>query len=68
MNNRCKNCRIKDTRQDPDIWFNDLFNLSLDFKRVKEKHEKDKDEMKAHAFDVLSEDYKTLRVSCNVNI
>ena len=35
---RWNNCRIKDTIQDPDIWFNELFNLNLKFKKIKEKY------------------------------
>ena len=53
MNNRCKNCRIKDTIQDPDIWFNELFNLNLKLNKIRGEFEKDEDEMKAHVFDVL---------------
>ena len=28
-------CRIKDTIQDPDIWFNELFNLNLRLKKIR---------------------------------
>ena len=46
---------IKDTSQDPDIWFNELYNLNLYFKKIKDKYEKDEDEMKSHIVDVLPE-------------
>ena len=68
MNNRWKHCKIKDTSIDPDIWFNWLYNLNLDFKKIKEKYEKDEDKLKAHVFDLLPEEYKQVRVSCKVNI
>ena len=40
VTNMCNNCRIKDTSQDPDIWFNELYNLNLKFKKIKSKYEK----------------------------
>ena len=68
VTNRCNNFRIKDTSQDPDIWFNELFNLNLKFKNIKAKYNKDEYEMKSHVFDGLPEYYKPVRVSCNFNI
>ena len=62
------NCRIKDTSQDSDIWFNELFHLNLKLKKIKANYYKYEDELKAHVFDVLNEDYKPVRVSCNVSI
>ena len=53
VTNRWNNYKIKDTSLDPDIWFNELYNLSLKFKKTKENYEKDEDELKAHVFDVL---------------
>ena len=53
MANRWNNCGIKDTSQDPDIWFNEIFNLNLKFKKFKGKYDKYEDDMKAHIFDVL---------------
>ena len=66
--NRWNNCRIKDTSQDPYIWFNDIFNLSLKFKNIKAKYDKDGYDLKAHIFDVLPEDYKPMILSCYSNI
>ena len=43
VTNMCNNCRIKDTSQDPDIWFNELYNLNLKFKKIKSKYEKDEE-------------------------
>ena len=68
MTNIWINFRIKYTIQDNDIWFNELFIPNLKFKKIKGKYNKDKDELKAHVFDVLSEDYKPVRVSFNANI
>ena len=68
VTNRWNNCRIKGTSQDPYIWFNELYNLNPKFKRIKAKYKKYEDRLKAHAFDVLPEQYKPVRVSCNVNI
>ena len=31
----CNNFGIKDTSQDPDMWFNELYNLDLKFKKIK---------------------------------
>ena len=50
---RWNTCKIKDTRQDPDIWFNKIYNLNPDFKKTKKKYEKYEYETKAHLFDVL---------------
>ena len=55
VTNRWNNCSIKDTSQDTDIWFNDLFNLNLKFKKIKAGYEKYEDEHKEHFFDVLPE-------------
>ena len=52
---RWNNCKIKDTSLDPGIWFNELYNLNLQFKKIKAKYEKDEYELKAHVFDVLPE-------------
>ena len=62
------NYRIKETSQDPDIWFNELFNLNLKFNKIKAKYDKNEDQMKSYVFHVLPEYYKPVRVSCNVNI
>ena len=32
--NRWNTCKIKDTSQDPDIWFNELYNLNLKFNKI----------------------------------
>ena len=37
--NRCNTIRIKDTSQNPDIWLNELYNLSVNFKKTKYKYE-----------------------------
>ena len=43
VTNRWNNCRIKDTSQDQYIWFNELYNLNLKFKKIKAKYKKDED-------------------------
>ena len=68
VTNRYKNFSIKDTSQDHDIWFNEIFNLNPKLKKIKKKYEKYEDEMKALVCHVLPEDYKPARVSCNANI
>ena len=68
VTNRWNNCSIKDLIQDPDIWFNELYNLKLNFKKIKARYEKYEDELKAYISDVLSEEYKPFRVSCNINM
>ena len=68
LTNRCNNSKIKDTSQDPDIWFNDIYNLNLKFNNIKSKYNKYEDKIEARVFDVTSEEYKPVRVSCNVNI
>ena len=65
---RWKFFRIKETSQDPYIWLNELFNLNFKFKKNEGKYEKDEDEMKSYVFDILSEEYKLVRVLCDVNI
>ena len=55
VTNKCSKCRIRDTSQDPEIWYNELNNLNLDFKKIKDKYEKDEDEIKKYVFDVLPE-------------
>ena len=42
--------------------------MNLRFKSIKANDEKDEDKLKAHAFDVLTEEYKQVRLSCKVNI
>ena len=37
VTNRWNNCKKKDTSLDPDIWFNELYNLNLNFKKIKER-------------------------------
>ena len=54
---------IKDTSKYTDIWFNEIFNLNLKFNNIKEKYDKDEDKLKSHAFDILPEYYKPVRVS-----
>ena len=36
VTNRCNNCRINDTNQDLEIWFNELFNLNFKLKKIKQ--------------------------------
>ena len=48
ITNRWNNCSIKDTNQDPYIWFNELFNLNPKFKKIRAKHERYEYELKAH--------------------
>ena len=68
MTNRWNNCNIRNTSLDLYIWFNELYNLNLKFKDIKEKYEKYEDKPKAYIFNVLLEEYKQVRVPCNVNI
>ena len=63
VTNRWNNCRIKYTSLDPDIWFNQIHDLNLKFKKIKAKYEKYEDGIKAHVFDVLPEEHKQVRVS-----
>ena len=41
------------TRQDPDICFNEQYNLNLKFNNIKENYERYEDGMKAYVFDIL---------------
>ena len=50
---RWENCKIKDTSLDPDIWFNELYNINLKFNNIKAKYEKYEEKLKAHVFGVL---------------
>ena len=68
VTNSWNNCRTKYTSQDPGIWFNELYDISLNFKKIQEKYEKYEDAMKAHVSDILPEAYKPIIVSCNINI
>ena len=68
VTNRRSNYIIKGKIQDPKICFNELYNLNLRFKKIKAKYDKDEYEMKALVFDVLPEEYKPVRLSCNVKI
>ena len=58
----CKNFSTKDKIQDSDIWFSELFNLNLKFKKYKEKYVKDEDELESYVFDILPENNKPVRV------
>ena len=53
--NRWNNCKIKDTSIYPDIWFNELYNLNLNFKNIKVKYKKYEDKLNAHVLDFLPE-------------
>ena len=68
MTNRWNNCKIKEISLYPDISFNELYNLNLEFKNIKAKHEKDEDKLKSRLLYVLPDEYNQVRVSCNVNI
>ena len=70
VTNRWNNFRIKDTIQDHDIWFDEIFYFNLKFKKIKIRYEKDEDEdvLKSRVFDVLPEEYKPVRVYSNFNI
>ena len=68
VTNMWNNFNIKYTSIDPYDWFNEMYNLNLKFKKIKAKYEKNEEKLKSHVFDVLPEEYKTVRVSCNVNI
>ena len=56
VTNRWNNFNIKYNSLDPYIWFNELYNLNLNCKKIKAKYEKYKDELRAHVFDVLPEE------------
>ena len=56
VTNRWNNFRINDTRQSTHICFNGVFNLNLNFKKIKGKYEKNDNYLKASVFDVLPED------------
>ena len=55
VTNRWNNWRINDTSQDPDIWFNEFYNLNLKLNKIKSKYKRYEDEIKAHIFGVLAE-------------
>ena len=59
VTNGWNNCKIKGTSLDPYIWFNDLYNFNLKFKKIKAKYENDEYELKAHVFNVLPEEIKS---------
>ena len=60
VTNRWNNLRMKEKSQDTDIWYTELFNWNLKFKKTNEKNERDGDDLNAHVFDILPEDYKTI--------
>ena len=55
VTNRCNILSSKVTSQDPEIWFNEPYDLNFKLNKTKEKYEKYEDEMNAHVFDVLPE-------------
>ena len=65
VTNRWNISRIKGISRDPDIWFNELFNSNLKFKKIKAKYKKNENELKEYVFSALPEYYKPVRVSCN---
>ena len=58
VRNMWNNCRIKETSQDQDMWFNELYNLRSKFKNTIAKYEKYVGELKAHVFYVLPRNVK----------
>ena len=55
VTNRWNNCNIKNKSLDTYIWFNELYNINLKFKRIKAKYDKYEDELKSNIFGVLPE-------------
>ena len=55
LTNRWNSCRIKYISIDPYIWFNEIYNINLKFKKIKAKYEQYDDKLKSHFFDVLPE-------------
>ena len=68
LKNRRNSFKITDTSLGLDFWFNELYNLKLNFKKIKANYEKDEDELKENVFYILPEEYKQGRVSCNINM
>ena len=55
VTNGCNTYMIKDSSQNIDIWYNNLYHLNVNFNKFKEKYEKYEFEKKGHIFDVLTE-------------
>ena len=56
VTNRWNNFNINYTTLDSYMWVNELCNINLKFKNTKANYDKDKNKLKAHVFDVLTEE------------
>ena len=56
------NCKLQGTKEDPELWFNNLDHLNMRLARINAKYEKDDLQMKSHIMNSMSGDYETVIV------
>ena len=51
------NCKLNETKKDPELWFNDLDHFNMRIGRINKKYEKDDLQMKSHIMTSMSSGY-----------
>ena len=51
------NCKLNETKKDPELWFNDLDHYNMRIGRINKKYEKDDLQMKSHIMTSMSSGY-----------
>ena len=55
-------CKLTETKQDPELWFNDLDHLNMRIARINKKYEMDDLQMKSHIMTSMSSGYDSVVV------
>ncbi|KAI2504715.1 hypothetical protein MHU86_9732 [Fragilaria crotonensis] len=55
-------CKLSETKQDPELWFNDLDHLNMRIARINTKYELDDLQMKSHIMTSMSSGYDSVVV------
>ena len=55
-------CKLSETKQDPELWFNDLDHLNMRIARINKKYELDDLQMKSHIMTSMSSGYDSVVV------
>jgi hypothetical protein len=61
-------CKLSETKQDPELWFNDLDHLNMRIARINKKYELDDLQMKSHIMRSMSSGYDSVVVKYRVEL
>ena len=54
------NCKLNETKKDPELWFNDLDHFNMRIGRINKKYEKDDLQMKSHIMTSMSSGFDSV--------